>query len=161
MFSYSSNAFNLYSFKLETEHVGISDSITLIVENKHKNDTLSCTDILLYHIDSSGIYEPYLENWELLNFPVPFSDKLKNAKYTFMKVAPSSSDKVSFVIQQPYTVEWIDASPRNTRHKKIPKAIRDNEIMCGKFLLEVRFKFSGDDARKTRSIILSFNRSCN
>lgn len=157
-FSYSSNVYDLYSFELENNRVGISDSITLIVENKHKKDTLLCTDIILYYVDSSGVYEPYLENRELLKYPVPFNDKFKDVKHTFLKIASSSTDKVSFVIQQPYTVEWIDASPNNPRHKKIPIGVLDNEIKLGEFLLEVRFRFSGDNIMKTRSIILSFKR---
>ena len=143
-----------YTFALEKSNVSVSDSVKLIIENKMQKDSLLCTDIILYAKDSAGVFNPYLESYELLLHPVPFTSKEKYSKWT-TSVPPLSKRTITFFINQPYvTRKEISKSGKNfTLVSNV-----DEEIRLGQFLLGVRFRFSGDVVWRYFNVILPINR---
>ena len=128
-----------FTFALDKSNVSVSDSVKLIIENKMQKDSLLCTDIILYAKDSAGVFNPYLESYELLLHPVPFTSKEKYSKWT-TSVPPLSKRTITFFINQPYvTRKEISKSGKNfTLVSNV-----DEEIRLGQFLLGVRFRFNG------------------
>ncbi|MCR5570140.1 MAG: hypothetical protein K6G31_12865 [Paludibacteraceae bacterium] len=143
-----------FTFALDKSNVSVSDSVKLIIENKMQKDSLLCTDIILYAKDSNGIYNPYLEDVELLSHPVPITDIKKWCKRT-TPVPPLSKRTITFFINQPYvTRKEISKSGKNfTLVSNV-----DEEIRLGQFLLGVRFRFSGDVVWRYFNVILPINR---
>ncbi|MBR6041688.1 MAG: hypothetical protein IKP37_03530 [Paludibacteraceae bacterium] len=143
-----------FTFALEKSNVSVSDSVKLIIENKMQKDSLLCTDIILYAKDSAGVFNPYLESYELLLHPVPFTSKEKYSKWT-TSVPPLSKRTITFFINQPYvTRKEISKSGKNfTLVSNV-----DEEIRLGQFLLGVRFRFSGDVVWRYFNVILPINR---
>jgi len=143
-----------FTFALDKSNVSVSDSVKLIIENKMQKDSLLCTDIILYAKDSAGVFNPYLESYELLLHPVPFTSKEKYSKWT-TSVPPLSKRTITFFINQPYvTRKEISKSGKNfTLVSNV-----DEEIRLGQFLLGVRFRFSGDVVWRYFNVILPINR---
>ena len=143
-----------YTFALEKSNVSVSDSVKLIIENKMQKDSLLCTNIILYAKDSNGVYNPYLEDVELLSHPVPITDIKKWCKRT-TPVPPLSKRTIAFFINQPYVTRKVVSKTGKT-YDLVSKV--DDELKLGQFLLGVRFRFSGDVVWRYSNVILPINR---